>query len=536
MTTGLTLPNDIAVARPSARTLERAAVVAVVVLAAVLRLIALGHTPLDPFYDAAVRSMGTSWHAFLVGAYEPSARLAIDKPPVDLWLQVASTKLFGFNTVALLLPAALGGVIAVVALYDLLRTLFGSRVALAGALALAVLPIEVITARSDTMDSVMAALLVTAFAVAARGLREGRVRNAVIAGALVGAAFEVKLFEALIAALPLALLWWLGARANRSRRLAGGLGAIGACVAVGLAWLVFVSVAVPSQERPWAFGSSNGSAWNAAFSYDGLARVSGSQPPDVARTPRELAAGQKRLPAPPGPLRLFSAQDGIGSRLGLALAAAWLALALAAATSAWRRLDRAGRAGLAALALWLAIGTVLFSAQGSLRPRYLEAFAPAVAACLAAGVMLVPRARIVLAAALVASAAVSVEAIAAHAQDSGTVGAQAPARVASLSDYLRGHQGSARYEVASLAASPAASLIARDARPVLVLTAAGHGVVSPSALARLVNAGKVRYALSGAGCRTQACTGLSAWIARHGTDVGTAAGLPRGELYALGRS
>lgn len=42
----------------------------------------------------------------LVGAFDPSARVAIDKLPVDLWLQVALTKLLGFGAFALLLPAA----------------------------------------------------------------------------------------------------------------------------------------------------------------------------------------------------------------------------------------------------------------------------------------------------------------------------------------------------------------------------------------------------------------------------------------------
>src|ERR687886_1467402 len=105
--------------------------------------------------------MGESWHAFWVGAFEPGARVAIDKPPVDLWLQVASTKLLGFSTTALILPAAIAGTLAVAAVYDLLRVLFGRRAALAGALALAVLPIAVVSARSDTMDSVMAALVLT---------------------------------------------------------------------------------------------------------------------------------------------------------------------------------------------------------------------------------------------------------------------------------------------------------------------------------------------------------------------------------------
>src|SRR5436305_11874917 len=74
---------------------ERLAAMAVFTLAAAVRIVALARTPVDPFYDAAVRSMGTSWHAFGVGAFDPSARLAIDKPPVDLWLQVASTRTFG---------------------------------------------------------------------------------------------------------------------------------------------------------------------------------------------------------------------------------------------------------------------------------------------------------------------------------------------------------------------------------------------------------------------------------------------------------
>ena len=96
-------------------------------LAAALRLAGLGAGAPDPFYDAAVRSMGTSWHALLVGAFEPGARVAIDKPPVDLWLQVASTKLFGFTTAALALPAAIAGTLAVAAVYDLLASLFGRR-------------------------------------------------------------------------------------------------------------------------------------------------------------------------------------------------------------------------------------------------------------------------------------------------------------------------------------------------------------------------------------------------------------------------
>jgi 4-amino-4-deoxy-L-arabinose transferase-like glycosyltransferase len=559
---------------------ERGAALVVVALAAVLRLAAPGRTPLDPFYDAAVRSMGTSWHAFFVGAFDPSARLAIDKPPVDLWLQVASTKLLGFTHAGLLLPAALGGTLAVAALYDLLRTLAGARAALAGALALAVLPVAVITSRSDTMDSVMAGLLVTASAVAARGLREGRTARIVAAGALVGLAFEVKLFEALIAAPPLALMWWLGARATRRRRAAGLAAAGAACAAVGLAWLVASTLLVPASSRPWAFGSTNGSAWSSTFVYDGWDRLAGLRPPPVPpptqpvanrtaaqrallaqarlRTRRAHAAAQRRVPAPPGPLRLLAGRAHLGPRLGVELAAAWAALALVLVAGAWRELDRGGRAGLAALAAWLALGTLLFSAQAGLRPRYLEAFDPAVAACLGAGTVLGLRAvggrrgarpgRVAaitpatLALVLVAPLLTSVAAVRGHVQDSGSPGALPSARLAALTAYLRANQGGARYEAASVAVAKAGAVIARDGRPVLLLTSAwGRPLVGTAELARLVAAGAVREALLGSLCtrlsadRWAGCSPAAAWIRAHGVDVSRAAGQPHpGLVYALG--
>src|SRR4051794_25097097 len=74
---------------------------AVLAAAAALRLADLSRVATDPYYDAAVRSMGTSWQAFLAGAFEPGRRVAIDKPAPGLWLQVASTHLFGFDRVTL---------------------------------------------------------------------------------------------------------------------------------------------------------------------------------------------------------------------------------------------------------------------------------------------------------------------------------------------------------------------------------------------------------------------------------------------------
>ena len=91
-----------------------------------LRLIHIGQVPPDPFYDAAVRSMTLSWHNFFFGAFEPGGSVSIDKPPVDLWLQVASVKLLGFTSTTLKLPEALAGIAAVPLLFAAVRRMWSA--------------------------------------------------------------------------------------------------------------------------------------------------------------------------------------------------------------------------------------------------------------------------------------------------------------------------------------------------------------------------------------------------------------------------
>ena len=110
---------------------EHVAIAVIVVFAGALRLWSLGAVPGDPFYDAAVRSMPLSLHNLLLGAYEPGGSLAVDKPPLDLWLQVLSTQMLGFGSVALKLPPALAGTAAVGVLYDAVRRVLGTAAGLA---------------------------------------------------------------------------------------------------------------------------------------------------------------------------------------------------------------------------------------------------------------------------------------------------------------------------------------------------------------------------------------------------------------------
>src|SRR5436305_2326619 len=182
----------------------------ITLIAGALRLHGIGSNHTDPYYDAAVRSMGLSLHNFFFGAYEPGGSVSIDKPPLDLWLQVVSTKLFGLRPTGLLLPEALAGTVAVPLLYDLVRRPFGVLAGLTAGLAAAVMPVSVLTARSDTMDSLMMAMTVLAAWLVMLAVQRGRARWLYVAAVVAGLAFEVKLLEALVAVPALVVLYALG--------------------------------------------------------------------------------------------------------------------------------------------------------------------------------------------------------------------------------------------------------------------------------------------------------------------------------------
>jgi 4-amino-4-deoxy-L-arabinose transferase-like glycosyltransferase len=378
----------------SRRRVEVAAIGLVVLLAGALRLWALSAVPSDPFYDAAVRSMPLSLHNFLLGAYEPGGSLSVDKPPLDLWLQVLTTQLLGFTSFALKLPPALAGTAAVGVLYDAVRRVLGGAAGVAAGLALAALPIALLTARSDTMDSVSMLLSVVALWLLVRFGQDGRSRWCYLAAAAMGLAFNVKLFEGLVA-LPALLV--LGVLVCRERRVARLALSAAVFLAVALCWLV-MTLAFPSSERPFAIGSTDGSAWNAAFVFNGYDRIAGAatQPALNAQlsTAQLHPANQSELARSAVPIgtpalgRLFD-HDGplSGLRLGFLLLAALVLGVPALAFSVVRA--RGPDPGLerpfaAALLLWLATGVVLYSAMARLHPRYTEGFTPAVAA--AAGI------------------------------------------------------------------------------------------------------------------------------------------------------
>ncbi len=365
--------------------------------AGALRLVDLGAVRLDPFYDAAVKSMGLSWHNFFLGAFEPGGSVSIDKPPLDLWLQVASVKLLGWNSTSLKLPEALAGTLSVPLLFAALRRPFGVRAGLGAALAMAVLPVEVITARSDTMDAVMMALVTLALLCLVRACESGRTAWLLAAAAALGLAFNVKLLESLVALPGLMIMAWLGMapRGRDWRTMGARLGKLAAAgavyVAVALCWLS-ATLLVPAAERPYAIGSTNGSAWNAAFVFNGIDRLSGKTVEGTGPAfqpghhyPQATLSQRDNIPiTPPSLTRLLTRIGPLpGQRLGLMVLIALL-LGAPAIALMWRGPPLRRAVGLGLIA-WLITGILLFSAMARLHPRYVEGFTPAVAALVGIG-------------------------------------------------------------------------------------------------------------------------------------------------------
>ncbi len=542
------------------------ALVLITALATALRLVNLGAVRLDPFYDAAVRSMGVSWHNFFFGAYEPGGSVSIDKPPVDLWLQVASVKLFGWGSTSLKLPEALAGTVAVPLLYGAVKRPFGAIAGLVAALALAVLPIETITARSDTMDAVMMLLLVLALLTVVRACETGKTAWLLAGAAILGLAFNVKLLESVVALPGLFVLAWLGLPrtsedtlegagkrgAELARRAAKFAAAAAVYVLVALSWLG-ATLLFGAHERPYAIGSTNGSAWNAAFVFNGSERLSGKTAEVGTPAAAHGRGGGEIAPTstpitPPSPTRLLARGGQLPAKwLGWEALAALL-LGIAVVISVLRgKATRMQRATAIGVFVWLLTGLVLFSAMARLHPRYVESFTPAVAAMFGIGVGLVAalqnRARLLalpLTALLAVPLVASVQAVEANTSDAGNVGALNPTEQRALSAYLLAHQGRARYELAAGSSTSVASLIVQDGRPVLMLTTYnGMPFTSVPQLKALIARGEVRYAFLDSVCTrtspktTAGCAPAALWIRAHATDVSRQAGLRGGVLWRL---
>ena len=251
------------------------ALVGVLALSAVLntrRLSQNGYA--NNFYSAAVKSMLHSFHNFLFVSFDPGGLVSVDKPPLALWVQAASAKLFGFSPLSLLLPEAIIGVLAVAVLYLVLARRLGPLPALAGALTLAVFPSFVAVSRENAVDPLLILLMVLACAAGLRAVESGRWRTLLLSGLLVGLAFNTKTLAAYLVVPGIALAYIVCAPGSIGRRTLQLLAAGLVMAIVSFSWIAFVEL-TPASQRPFVGSSTNNTELGLTFEYNGFGRVEG---------------------------------------------------------------------------------------------------------------------------------------------------------------------------------------------------------------------------------------------------------------------
>jgi 4-amino-4-deoxy-L-arabinose transferase-like glycosyltransferase len=340
----------------------------------------------NTFYSAAVRSMAGSWHDFLFASLDKTGLMTVDKPPLALWVQALSVRIFGFHSLSILVPEALMGVASAGLVYDLVRRYFGRPAGFAAGIVLALTPITVAISRHNNPDQLLILCCVAALWFAVRALQDGRTRWLVWCGLCVGLGFETKMAVALFVVPGIALAYlWVAPRGRLAalRQLSIG-GAVMAVV--GLAWPMLVTL-TPAADRPWISGTTDNSIWSLIFNYNGLGRVTGQ-----AGAPGAIGGGGGGGGAFGGATGVFRLlQSGLGDQAGWLIGFAIVAGVGLLVVSRLRRTDP--RTGwLIAVGGAFAVSAIVFSfASGIFHPYYVSFLAPFTAALVGAGVGMILR-------------------------------------------------------------------------------------------------------------------------------------------------
>ncbi len=412
---------------------QHGALAAILLLSGLLEFVKLGQNGYaNTFYSAAVKSMLRSWHNFFFVSSDPNGFITVDKPPLALWLQALSAKLFGFAPLSLIVPEGICAVLAVALLYWIVAPRFGRVAGLVAALALAVFPSFVAVSRENAVDPLLILLMLGACGAGLAAIDSGRFRTLVWCGVLVGLAFNTKSLAALLVVPGIAVGYLVCAPGSWRRRL-GQLAVAGVVfVAVAVSWSLAVQL-TPASQRPYVGGSVNNSEFQLEFGYNGFGRVGGQQGgPGTTKahlTPAQLlplvrpgvdvaesaperryfatharppahptathqhspapvaASGRQRGPLRPfggtrSPLRIFAA--ALGGQAGWLVPLALIGM-LASALLARGRRERPV-AALFVLGGWFLVELlVLDFSAGIVHPYYSSALGPGVAAMAGAG-------------------------------------------------------------------------------------------------------------------------------------------------------
>lgn len=340
----------------------------------------------NTFYSAAVQAGSQSWQAFFFGSSDAANTITVDKTPASLWPMEICVRNFGLSSWSIQLPQVLMGVAAVALLWVTVRRSFGPTAGLLAGLALASTPVAALMFRFDNPDALLVLLMVAAVWAMTRALDDGRWRWLVLCGALVGFGFLAKQLQVLLVLPALAATYLIAGPPELGKRVLQLFAAAAAMVA-GAGWWLLIAQLWPASSRPWFGGSKHNSIIELTLGYNGLDRIAGSAPSATSDSPwvRMFTSGR-------GIGRLFDST--VGGQISWLIPAALLLLVAGLVLRGRAARTDPQRAALILFGGWgLVTGLVFSFMSGTFHEYYTVALAPAVAAVVGAGAVMLWRER-----------------------------------------------------------------------------------------------------------------------------------------------
>ena len=273
-----------------------------VLIGTLLRVSRLGDYD-NSYYTAAVASMLSSSHNFLFASFDPAGIVMVDKPPAALWLQAASSAIFGVSRWSVTLPQVLMGIASIAVLYWLISSVYGRLSGAVAATVLAVLPAAVVIDSRNEPDALVAFAALLAAVSLVKAIQTGGYRWYLIFGVLMAIGFNAKMLVAFVP-LPAFLLYSVIAAKQPLpavfRRL---VSAVIVLTILSFSWVTFIGL-TPEEDRPFVGSTQDNSIWTLVFEYNGLNRFTsfiGARRPQIPVSP----APQQGQPLP-GPGNVIS--------------------------------------------------------------------------------------------------------------------------------------------------------------------------------------------------------------------------------------
>ncbi|MDR0297384.1 MAG: glycosyltransferase family 39 protein [Streptococcaceae bacterium] len=266
----------------------------------------------NAYYTAAIKSMTESWKAFWYGSLDPQNYITVDKPPVALWFDALSAKIFGVHGWSVVLPSVLFGVASSALMYFMVKPRFGVWAGRIAAFVITITPIAVADNRTNNMDATLVFFLLLAVWLLQKATKKHKLRWVFAAFAVVGVAYNVKMLEAFMI-LPGMLLYYFVAIKLPWKKLLAGAAILLAVLGISSFSYTMIVDATPASARPYIGSTQNNSLLDLAFGYNGTERLLGQSTGTGGAFPGMNATTTKEAASGTAVQTPFGAMDGAGT-------------------------------------------------------------------------------------------------------------------------------------------------------------------------------------------------------------------------------